>query len=78
MRRGAKNRERDEENGEKVERGVTCMLQVVGVPDESLVGFVDLVLGCVLHGDQGEEVGKATNEEEHHDGQENGFGLGHV
>ena len=61
---------RDEENGEKVERGVTCMLQVVGVPNESLVGLVDVVLGCILHGDQGEEVGEATDEEEHHAGQE--------
>ena len=64
-------RERDyEENGEKVERGVAGMLQVVGVPDESLVGSVDVGLARILHSGQGEEIGEATNEEEPNAGQE--------
>ena len=61
---------RDEENGEKVERGVTRMLQVVRVPDEGLVGSVDVGLGCVLHDGEGEEIGEATDEEDPDTGQE--------
>ena len=62
--------EREDENGEKVERGVTRMLQAVRVPDEGLVGSVDVGLGCVLHCGQGEEIGEATDEEEPHAGKE--------
>ena len=59
-----------EENAGKVERSVACMLQVVGMPDESLVGSVDVGLGGVLDCRQGEEVGEATDEEEPDAGQE--------
>ena len=66
MRKGGE----DKENCEKVEKGVACMLQVVGVPNISLVRLVDVCLGCVLHSCQGKEVGKAADEEEHNAGEE--------
>ena len=59
----------DEEDCEKVKRGVGCMLQVVGVPNVSLVRSVDVRLGRVLHSCQGEDIGKATDEEEPNAGQ---------
>ena len=44
------------------------MLQIVCVSDESLVGSVDVGLGCVFHDGEGEEIGEATDEEEHRGG----------
>ena len=62
-------REREEDR-EEVERSVSCMLQVVGVPNVSLVRSVDVRFSCIFHSCQGEEIGKAANEEEPNAGQE--------
>ena len=60
----------DEGDGEDVEKGIACMLQVVCVASVSPFWMVDVCLGCVLHSCQGEEIGKAANEEEPNAGQE--------
>ena len=53
------------------------MLQIVCVSDESLVGSVDVGLGCVLHDGEGEEIGETTDEEDPDAGQEKpGFVAG--
>ena len=61
---GGKQRvsEVDEGDGEDVEKGIACMLQVVCVASVSPFWMVDVCLGCVLHSCQGKEIGKATAE----------------
>ena len=59
----------DEGDGEEVEKGVACMLQVVGVASVSPFRMADpkmveVCLGCLLHSCQGKDIGKATTKEE--------------
>ena len=59
----------DEGDGEEVEKGVACMLQVVGVASISPFRMahpkmVEVCLGCLLHSCKGEDIGKATTKEE--------------
>ena len=59
----------DEGDGEQVEKGVTCMLQVVCLASISSFWLahpkmVEVCLGRVLHSWQGEQIGEATAKKE--------------